>query len=469
MITIWKTPIVATVEQVLKDLKLQLYGAGLLKEIKNTGSDLMCTCPFHANGKEHNPSCGVLLQQKVTKDKTYEAGTVHCYTCGYTADLPQFVADLLGLSSPVEGFKWLVNQYNYQTEERELPDLDMYRGSTAKSSVLEESLVKQYTQNLLQSEEACRYLHKRRIANWVLEAYELGFDPEDKTVLFPVRGMDGKVIFYKGRSIAGKHFYNAKEVDKTSVVFGLWEILNGSFSWGTADQIEEVWITESEIDALSLISYMLLDYIRSGKIGLAVLDSAPFIIPKAVQEKGLDEKSYGGNSALMKAFCDKAVPLCKKVECTFLLINQLRENIGNPYKPFKIPCGTAIAHACSQILWFTKGSLLDEKYKEVSSGYANPSGNLVSVKVEKNKVTKNDRRLQTYTLNYSTGVDEIKDTLDLAIMLGIISQAGAWFKAILKDGKEQKMQGFNGVQEFYYNDLEELEYLRKQVYEAGMV
>lgn len=214
---------------------------------------------------------------------------------------------------------------------------------------------------------------------------------------------------------------------------------------------------------------MLLDYIRSGKIGLAVLDSAPFIIPKAVQEKGLDEKSYGGNSALMKAFCDKAVPLCKKAECIFLLINQLRENIGNPYKPFKIPCGTAIAHACSQILWFTKGSLLDEKYKEVSSGYANPSGNLVSVKVEKNKVTKNDRRLQTYTLNYSTGVDEIKDTLDLAIMLGIISQAGAWFKATLKDGKEQKMQGFNGVQEFYYNDLEELEYLRKQVYEAGMV
>lgn len=214
---------------------------------------------------------------------------------------------------------------------------------------------------------------------------------------------------------------------------------------------------------------MLLDYIRSGKVGLAVLDSAPFIISKAVQEKGLDEKSYGGNSALMKAFCDKAVPLCKKTECTFLMINQLRENIGNPYKPFKIPCGTAIAHACSQILWFTKGSLLDEKYKEVSSGYANPSGNLVSVKVEKNKVTKNDRRLQTYTLNYSTGVDEIKDTLDLAIMLGIISQAGAWFKATLKDGKEQKMQGFNGVQEFYYNDLEELEYLRKQVYEAGMV
>ena len=211
---------------------------------------------------------------------------------------------------------------------------------------------------------------------------------------------------------------------------------------------------------------MLLDYIRSGKVGLVVLDSVPFIIPKAVQEKGLDEKSYGGNSALMKAFCDKAVPLCKKHECTFILINQLRENIGNPYKPFKIPCGTAIAHACSQILWFTKGSLLDEKYKEVSSSYSNPIGNLVSVKMEKNKVTKNDRRLGTYTLNYSIGVDEIKDTLDMGLVLGIIVQAGAWFKITKKDGTEAKMQGFNGVQDFYFNDLDELEDLKEKVYEA---
>ena len=120
------------------------------------------------------------------------------------------------------------------------------------------------------------------------------------------------------------------------------------------------------------------------------------------------------------------------------MINQLRENIGNPYKPYKIPCGTAIAHACSQILWFTKGSLLDEKYKEVSSGYANPSGNLVSVKVEKNKVTKNDRRLQTYTLNYSTGVDEIKDTLDSGYYAwDHLYRLGRGLRTTLKDGKEQ--------------------------------
>ena len=229
---------------------------------------------------------------------------------------------------------------------------------------------------------------------------------------------------------------------------------------------DKVILIQPEAEYGETLLDMILDYIKSGKVGMAVLDSAPFIQPKAVCEKDLDEKSYGGNSALMKTFCDKAIPLCKKHECTFLMLNQIRENIGNPYKPFKIPCGTALAHACSQILWFTKGSLLDEKYKEVSSSYANPVGNLVSVKMEKNKVTKNDRRLGTYTLNYNSGVDEIKDTLDMGLVLGIITQAGAWFKVTKRDGTEQKMQGFGGVQDFYYNDLDELEYLKQQVYEA---
>lgn len=213
---------------------------------------------------------------------------------------------------------------------------------------------------------------------------------------------------------------------------------------------------------------MLLDYIRSGKIGLAVLDSAPFIVPKAVQEKGLDEKSYGGNSALMKAFCDKAVPLCKKSECTFLMINQLRENIGNMYKPYKIPCGTAIAHACSQILWFTKGSLLDEKGEEKSSTYSDPVGNVVNVRVEKNKVTKNDRRLDSYTLNYFRGVDDGTDTIDLGIKLNVIEQSGAWFKVPVSDGSEKKLQGRAGVINYFYNDLDEFDWLKAKVNERAM-
>lgn len=255
MITIWGVPIVATVEQVLKDIKLQLYGTGLLREMNSTGADLMITCPFHKNGKEHSPSCGVLLKEKVVRDKKYEAGTVHCYTCGYTADLPQFIADVLGLENSIAGYKWLVGKYNYSVQEREPLDLNLYRGQAQKASYMDEEEVERFNRELLNSPVACEYLHKRKIANWILGAYRLGYDPADKTVLFPVRDMQGRVVFYKGRSIAGKHFYNAKEIDKSSLVFGLWEICNGHFANGVATPDTEIWITESEIDALTLISY----------------------------------------------------------------------------------------------------------------------------------------------------------------------------------------------------------------------
>lgn len=209
----------------------------------------MCTCPFHKGGKENKPSCGVLLREKVDKNRKYEAGTVHCYTCGYTGDLPQFVADFLGLTSPVQGFKWLVSRYNYSSAEREPLELNLYRGQAEKASYMDEAEVERFYQELKKSSTALEYLKRRALPSWIIDAYKLGFDPEDGVVLFPVRDMSGKVAFYKGRSLVGKHFYNAKDIDKTSQIFGLYELL----AEGKASPESEIWITESEIDALSLI------------------------------------------------------------------------------------------------------------------------------------------------------------------------------------------------------------------------
>lgn len=249
MITVWKTPIVATVEQVIRELKLQLYITGLLKEVNNTGSDLMITCPFHSGGKEHNPSCGILLKEKRVKDKHYEAGTVHCYTCGYMADLPQFIADILGLENALEGFKWLVGRYNYNTEEREDMELDIYRGTEKFNSYMDDADVSRYHENLCRSIPACEYINMRHLDDNVVIRYKVGYDPADKVILFPVRDMKGKVVFYKGRSISGKRFYNAKGIDKSSIVYGLYELMESG-----ARSDSNVWITESEIDALSLVS-----------------------------------------------------------------------------------------------------------------------------------------------------------------------------------------------------------------------
>ena len=112
--------------------------------------------------------------------------------------------------------------------------------------------------------------------------------------------------------------------------------------------------------------------------------------------------------------------------------------------------------------------MLDEKGEEKSSTYSDPVGNVVNVRVEKNKVTKNDRRLDSYTLNYFRGVDDGTDTIDLGIKLNVIEQSRAWFKVPVSDGSEKKLQGRAGVINYFYNDLDEFEWLKAKVNERAM-
>lgn len=206
------------------------------------------------------PSCGVSLKEKITPDKTYEAGTVHCYTCGYTADLPTFISDLLGLGNAMEGFKWLVGHYNYSANDREEIQFNFFRGTDeGQVAAMDEGEVEEYHKNLLRSQKAQNYLRGRCISRDVMEIYNLGFDPADEVVLFPVYSRRGDVLFYKSRSLVGKHFFNAKDIDKTAAVYGLYQTLEAKIPDST-----EIWLVESEIDALSLVSKGILAWAFMG-------------------------------------------------------------------------------------------------------------------------------------------------------------------------------------------------------------
>ena len=109
--------------------------------------------------------------------------------------------------------------------------------------------VAEYHTALMRNERAKAYLRGRGIIPDVMEIFNLGYSREDDAVLFPVYSRAGEVLFYKSRSLVGKHFYNAKDTDKTAAVYGLYQTLREEIPADT-----EIWITESEIDALSLIS-----------------------------------------------------------------------------------------------------------------------------------------------------------------------------------------------------------------------
>lgn len=81
MITVWKTPIAASVEQILRDLKLMLFAEGLLRDQNNTGSDVMVTCPFHKRGHERNRMRTGLYKGLSNEElvKLYKAGDAEAF------------------------------------------------------------------------------------------------------------------------------------------------------------------------------------------------------------------------------------------------------------------------------------------------------------------------------------------------------------------------------------------------------
>jgi recombination protein RecA len=227
------------------------------------------------------------------------------------------------------------------------------------------------------------------------------------------------------------------------------------------------------------IFQMSLDMMETGETGLVVLDSLGVMLSGQAFEKTMEEKTYGGIAAALTLFSKKAELLCGKYGCTFIGINQMREDMNSQHGGKKTTGGLAWKHNCALRLIFRKGAYIDEKGTELKRNAEDPAGNLVSVHLEKTKVFKPDRRLGFYTLNYDSGIDWIADTVDVAMKYGLILRSGSWFnfidietgEIIADDTNEPiKLQGRPAVIQYlkdYLWLLEEItEKIQKQIEKA---
>ena len=89
---------------IIKELKDQLLinNIYLFKTITETPDDLMVSCPFHKEGQERKPSCGIRK----------EDGWVHCFSCGESCSLEQMISRCLGHDDLGQyGSTWLKNNF----------------------------------------------------------------------------------------------------------------------------------------------------------------------------------------------------------------------------------------------------------------------------------------------------------------------------------------------------------------------
>jgi recombination protein RecA len=101
--------------------------------------------------------------------------------------------------------------------------------------------------------------------------------------------------------------------------------------------------------------------------------------------------------------------------------------MGVTYVAYNTPGGRALKHSYVQRFQLKRDSYIDENGKDMGTNPESPQGAIFQVSYVKNKVTKNDRRMQTFTLKFDSGVDVLADTTQLAIHLNIIAQSGKWF------------------------------------------
>lgn len=235
-------------------------------------------------------------------------------------------------------------------------------------------------------------------------------------------------------------------------------------------------IEESEIDIMQPpdvvaedVLQTVMEIIETGEVGLIVLDSLPSLVPRSELEKKLGERTVASLAGLLTVFMRKVVSLLTRYECTLLIINQIRDNMDNPYV-VKTPGGQAPKFYASLRIYFRIGQPVDFLGNELPANTENPAGYIVNAKLTKQKSAPFDRKLGSYYLMCQSGLRPDFDFAQLAVKkYGIIRKAGAWFtmvepstgEVLEENGKVVKVNGMAKVYDYLQTHQDYYERLQK--------
>ena len=238
------------------------------------------------------------------------------------------------------------------------------------------------------------------------------------------------------------------------------------------------WATKLGVDVDSLIVFkptsqsaeeifqFIYDMVETGEIGLWVLDSIGALVSQDELDKSIEQKTYAGIAKPLTVFGRKIEMIMQKTRCTGIGINQIRENLNSPYGGTTTPGGKGWRHFCCVRMEFRRGKYIDEKGNELTRSAETPVGNIVQMSMVKNKSCPPTRRTGFYTINYTTGIDYLKDLVDVAIKYGIVNKQGAWFYIVDTETGEMltdKLHGASNLYEILENNTELLAKLEEFV------
>ena len=182
--------------------------------------------------------------------------------------------------------------------------------------------------------------------------------------------------------------------------------------------------------------------IRSSAIDIIVIDSVAALTPKKEIEGDMGDSAVGLQARLMSQALRKLTSTIAKTNTTCIFINQLREKIG-------VMFGSPETTTGGNALKFYASVRIDIRKKDTLKDGDTPIGNLVKVKIVKNKVAPPFRNT-TFEITFGEGISRVAEIVDLGVEHNIIKKSGSWFsygdsklgqgrdatKALLQDNPE---------------------------------
>jgi recombination protein RecA len=181
--------------------------------------------------------------------------------------------------------------------------------------------------------------------------------------------------------------------------------------------------------------------IRSGEVGIIIVDSVAALVPLAEINAEMGDAMVGLHARLMSQAMRKLTAIVSQSNTCLVFINQLREKIGVMFgSPETTPGGRALK--------FYSSVRLDIRRISTIKNGDDFIGSRTRVKVVKNKCAPPFRECE-FDIMYGEGISREGDVLDLALDLGIIKQSGSWFSVV--DG-DRLGQGRDKVKQLLKDD-----------------
>lgn len=242
--------------------------------------------------------------------------------------------------------------------------------------------------------------------------------------------------------------YQKREDAKTVLYIDVEHRFNPVWAKKLGADPEKILLYQPLGDPAETVFNNVIEMIKSGEIGFVVLDSIATLVSKSATENDMEYMEMCGIAKVMTKFVNMVVPVLRKYRCTFIGINQVRENLNNKYDPYVTPGGKAWKHQCILRIMFRKGKFIDEDGKELNMNPEFAAGNIIQMVQLKNTCSRPDRHLSSYSINYTTGIRAFEDTIEMADQFNLINKRGAWYSLIdFNTGEvtDKKFQGIDNV------------------------